>query len=215
MTCTHAALKRLDFIRLGFKYDSLIIEESAQILEIDTLIPMLLQDECKDSGRLKRVVLIGDHRQLPPIVKNLGLKTYCKLDQSMFARFVRLGVPSILLNAQGRARPRLARLYSWCYDELFDLPSTRSGIYELDNPGFAHELQFVNVGDYKGSGETEPTPHFYQNLGEAEYVVSVFQYMRLLGYPASKISIITTYRGQKHLIRDIIARRCAHHPMFR
>lgn len=214
MTCTHAALKRLDFIRLGFKYDSLIIEESAQILEIDTLIPMLLQDESKDSGRLKRVVLIGDHRQLPPIVKNLGLKTYCKLDQSMFARFVRLGVPSILLNAQGRARPRLARLYSWCYDELFDLPSTRSGIYELDNPGFAHELQFVNVGDYKGSGETEPTPHFYQNLGEAEYVVSVFQYMRLLGYPASKISIITTYRGQKHLIRDIIARRCAHHPMF-
>ena len=172
MTCTHAALKRLDFIRLGFKYDSLIIEESAQILEIDTLIPMLLQDESKDSSRLKRVVLIGDHRQLPPIVKNLGLKTYCKLDQSMFARFVRLGVPSILLNAQGRARPRLARLYSWCYDELFDLPSTRRGIYEQENPGFAHELQFVNVGDYKGSGETEPTPHFYQNLGEAEYAIT-------------------------------------------
>ena len=214
MTCTHAALKRRDFIQLGLKYDSLIIEESAQILEIESLIPMLLQDENNGSSRLKRVVMIGDHRQLPPVVKNVGFKTYCRLDQSMFARFVRLGVPSIQLDAQGRARPTLARLYSWCYDELGDLPSTSRGIYEIENPGFVHELQFVNVGDYHGRGEIEPTPHFYQNLGEAEYVVNVFQYMRLIGYPASKISIITTYRGQKHLIRDIIARRCAHHPLF-
>ena len=28
--------------------------------------------------------------------------------------------------------------------------------------------------------------------------------MRLLGYPAERISILTTYRGQKHLLRDII-----------
>jgi intron-binding protein aquarius len=38
--------------------------------------------------------------------------------------------------------------------------------------------------------------------------------MRLLGYPAHKISIITTYRGQKHLIRDVVERRCANHPLF-
>ena len=87
-------------------------------------------------------------------------------------------------------------------------------MYELANPGFAHEFQFVNVDDYRGSGETEPTPHFYQNIGEAEYIVSVYQYMRLLGYPASRIAIITTYRGQKHLIRDIVERRCVHHPLL-
>ena len=57
-------------------------------------------------------------------------------------------------------------------------------------------------------------PHFYQNLGEAEYLVSVFQYMRLLGYPAEKISILTTYNGQKALLRDVIEQRCAHHPAF-
>ena len=43
MTCTHAALKRHDFVRLGFQYDNLLMEESAQILEIETFIPMLLQ----------------------------------------------------------------------------------------------------------------------------------------------------------------------------
>jgi len=53
-----------------------------------------------------------------------------------------------------------------------------------------------------------------QNLGEAEYLVSVYQYMRLLGYPAHKISILTTYNGQKALLRDVIERRCAQHPAF-
>lgn len=43
MTCTHAALKRREFLQLGFKYDNLLMEESAQILEIETFIPMLLQ----------------------------------------------------------------------------------------------------------------------------------------------------------------------------
>ena len=127
---------------------------------------------------------------------------------------MRLGTPYIELNAQGRARPELAKLYSWRYRALGDLPSTTEGAYRLANPGFAHESQFVDVEDYEGAGERAPTPYFYQNLGEAEYLVSVYQYMRLLGYPANKISIITTYRGQKHLIRDVVARRCASHPLF-
>ena len=214
MTCTHAALKRHDFLRLGFKYDNLVMEESAQILEIETFIPMLLQKAEDGHSRLKRVVLIGDHHQLPPVVKNMAFQKYCNMDQSLFTRFVRLGTPYIELNAQGRARPELSALYRWRYRSLGDLPSTSQNAYTLANPGFAHELQFVDVGDYNGVGETEPTPHFIQNLGEAEYLVSVFQYMRLLGYPANKISIITTYRGQKHLIRDVVARRCAAHPLF-
>ena len=38
--------------------------------------------------------------------------------------------------------------------------------------------------------------------------------MRLLGYPAHRISILTTYNGQKALIGDVIERRCAGHPAF-
>lgn len=53
-----------------------------------------------------------------------------------------------------------------------------------------------------------------QNLGEAEYLVSVYQYMRLLGYPAERISVLTTYNGQKALIQDVLERRCAYHPLF-
>jgi len=52
-------------------------------------------------------VLIGDHNQLPPVIKNTAFQKYSKMDQSLFTRFVRLGVPYIELNAQGRARPQV------------------------------------------------------------------------------------------------------------
>lgn len=38
-----AAHHNREFLELGFKYDNLLMEESAQILEIETFIPMLLQ----------------------------------------------------------------------------------------------------------------------------------------------------------------------------
>ncbi len=88
----------------------------------------------------------------------------------------------------------------------------------------------INVPDYQGVGMSQekkkknsftllihtfvlgefcPRPHFFQNLGEAEYVVALYQFLRSIGHPASSISILTTYKGQKNLIRDILARRCA------
>ncbi len=39
-------------------------------------------------------------------------------------------------------------------------------------------------------------------------------FMRLQGYPPDKIAILTTYNGQKHLIRDVLAKRCANNPVF-
>lgn len=215
MTCTHAALKRRDFLKLGFKYDNLLMEESAQILEIETFIPLLLQRQLDGLARLKRFILIGDHHQLPPVVKNMAFQKYSHMDQSLFTRFVRLGVPYVELNAQGRARPSIAKLYNWRYRDLGDLPYVKEQIaFKMANAGFAHEYQLIDVPDFEGHGESEPSPWFYQNLGEAEYVVSVYQYMRLLGYPAHKISILSTYNGQKSLIRDVIERRCARHPLF-
>merc|ERR1719263_961075 len=94
-------------------------------MEIETFIPMVLQnpDPATGRSRLKRVVLIGDHHQLPPVVKNLAFQKYSKLDQSLFARFVRLGVPAVQLDRQGRARKPIADLYRWRYDALGDLPS--------------------------------------------------------------------------------------------
>jgi intron-binding protein aquarius len=158
--------------------------------------------------------LIGDHNQLPPIVKNMAFQKYSHLDQSLFARFVRLGVPTVDLDMQGRARPSIAELYNWRYKKLGNLPNVQQDSFVAANAGFVYDYQLIDVQDYEGRGESEPNPYFYQNLGEAEYVVATFMYMRLLGYPAHKISIITTYNGQKNLIRDVIQQRCVNNPVF-
>ncbi|KAI9551525.1 hypothetical protein GHT06_021858 [Daphnia sinensis] len=215
MTCTHAALKRRELVELGFKYDNILMEEAAQILEIETFIPLLLQTPQDGFNRLKRWIMIGDHHQLPPVIKNMAFQKYSNMEQSLFTRVVRLGVPTVDLDAQGRARPSLCSLYQWRYKKLGNLEHVSSGPeYRVANTGFVYDFQLINVDDFQGVGESEPNPYFFQNLAEAEYVVAVFMYMRLLGYPAEKISILTTYNGQKHLIRDVVNTRCANNPLI-
>ncbi|KAK4138179.1 P-loop containing nucleoside triphosphate hydrolase protein [Trichocladium antarcticum] len=215
MTSTHAAMKRGEIAALGFHYDNVIMEEAAQITEIENFIPLAMQKPKNGRSGLQRVVLCGDHYQNSPVIQGLAFRHYANLEQSLFSRLVRLGVPAIVLDQQGRARPSISNLYRWRYPQLGDLPHTQTAKEFLAaNAGFKYDYQFINVPDYKGKGETEPSPHFIQNLGEAEYAVAIFQYMRLLGYPAAKISILATYAGQRALIKDVLAHRCANNPIF-
>lgn len=46
-------------------------------------------------------------------------------------------------------------------------------------------------------------------------MVTLYQYLRLRGYPANKISILTTYNGQKALLREEIDNRCVNNPAVR
>jgi len=181
MTCTHAAIARSHLIELSFQYDNIVMEEAGQMLEIETFVPFLLQkgeaDET-DTCRLKRVCLIGDHHQLPPVVKNIAFQKFSHLDQSLFFRLIRLGVPYVQLNSQGRSRAEIAKLYSWRYTDLGNLEHVQATpAYKTANAGFVHSFQLIDVPDFEGRGESTPAAYYYQNLGEAEYVVALFQYM--------------------------------------
>ena len=46
------------------------------------------------------------YQQLPPVIKNMAFQKFSNMEQSLFTRFVRLGVPTVELDAQGRARSR-------------------------------------------------------------------------------------------------------------
>lgn len=217
MTSTHAAMRRSEIADLGFHYDTLIMEEAAQVTEIESFIPCAMQNPDSKTGELplKRIVLVGDHLQNSPIVQNLAIRQYGNFEQSLFLRLVRLGVPAIHLDQQGRCRPSIAKLFSWRYNNLGNLPHLLSQPeFASANAGFRYDYQFIDVPDYQGGGEREPTPHFIQNLGEAEYAVALFQYMRLLGYPACSISILATYAGQRALIRDVLEHRCKNNSLF-
>jgi intron-binding protein aquarius len=64
----------------------------------------------------------------------------------------------------------MADLYRWRYTSLGDLPAVSTERrFATAVGGFAHPFQFVDVGELNGVGETCPTPHYIQNLAEAEY----------------------------------------------
>lgn len=217
MTSTHAAIRRSEVANLGFHYDTLIMEEAAQITEVESFIPCAMQNPDAKTGELplKRIVLVGDHLQNSPVIQNMALRQYANFEQSLFLRLVRLGVPTIRLDQQGRCRPSIAELFKWRYEGLGNLPHLiQESRFSHANAGFRYDYQFIDVPDYQGQGEREPTPHFIQNLGEAEYAVALYQYMRLLGYPARDISILTTYAGQRALIRDVLEHRCKGNRLF-
>ena len=54
MTCTHAAIARRQLLALGFRYDNLVMEEAAQVLELETIIPMLLQPAADSTMKKKK-----------------------------------------------------------------------------------------------------------------------------------------------------------------
>lgn len=208
MTCTHAAISLEHLKKVRFEYDNLVIEEAGQMLEVETVVPMYLQKEKigATAARLKRITILGDHNQLPPVIQHIELAKKSSFDQSLLARLIKRGVPYTLLDQQGRSRPELADLYRYRYEGLKDMPHVAANVKA--NAGLAFVAQLVDVPDFQGRGEHCPRPHYFQNQGEAEYAVALFQYLVLIGHNPQTISILTTYNGQKELIKSIIAERC-------
>lgn len=51
---------------------------------------------------------------------------------------------------------------------------------------------------------TEPIPGTHQNLDEAQFLHSVYQYLRLMGHPKFTFSVLTFSEGQVELLRDMV-----------
>lgn len=216
MTCTHAALNQRKLVDLGLTFGSLIMEEAGQVSEVDSLIPLLLASTSSTSvnnneASLKRVVLMGDPHQLAPVVKSQALKNYAHLDQSLFTRLLRLDVPRIVLDQQGRSRSALADLYRWKYaaagetsHQLSDLPRVAATAeFQAPNAGFAHVAQLIHVPSGR---ERQVRAFAYENEEEARFVVALAKYMLTIGYSAEQITILATYNAQKELLQRLLRR---------
>ena len=212
LTCTYAAINRQKLIDLNFKYDTIIMEESGQILEIESFIPMTLQ---KKMSNLKRVVLLGDENQLPPIVKSQAIRTQCLYHLSLFSRLIKSGYKNcVILNEQGRSRTEIVNLYRYLYQDLKDMKEISQKFKNSKNFCFKHTIQFVNVEEFNGHGEEMNSNNSFYNLAEAEYCIGLYMYMCLVGYNPSQISILTTYNGQKELIKEIYTKKCGWNKFF-
>ena len=57
----------------------------------------------------------------------------------------------------------ICSLYNWRYKVLGDLPHVQQRAeYQRANAGFCFDYQVVNVDDFNGVGESEPSPYFFQ-----------------------------------------------------
>ncbi|XP_055721167.1 uncharacterized protein LOC129813045 [Salvelinus fontinalis] len=145
-------------------YDNILMEDTAQILAIETCIPLLLQNPEDGYSRLEAL----DHDRRPPaaapVIKNMAFQKYSNMEQSLFTRFVHLGEPTVDLDDQGRARASLCNLYNWRYKQLENLPHVQLlPQFQAPNPGLIFDFQLLNVEDFNGVGESEPNPYFYQS----------------------------------------------------
>ena len=105
--------------------------------------------------------MIGDHHQLPPVIKNMAFQKFSNMEQSLFTRLVRLGVPTVDLDAQGRARPSLCSLYNWRYKCLGNLSHVlNTKCYMEANAGFSYDFQLINVMDFNGKIFCRILPYF-------------------------------------------------------
>ncbi|KAI0910030.1 P-loop containing nucleoside triphosphate hydrolase protein [Ustulina deusta] len=161
--------------------------------EPECMIPLVLG--------CKQVVLVGDHKQLGPVIMN---KKAAKagLNQSLFERLVRLGFTPIRLNIQYRMHPCLSEFPS----NMFYEGSLQNGVSapsrirkDVDFPWPVAEMPMMFWSNL-GNEEISASGTSYLNRTEASNVEKIVTRFFKAGVRPSDIGVITPYEGQRSYI---------------
>lgn len=169
-----------------------IVEEAGEVLEAHVL--SCLPEACK------HLVLIGDHKQLRPKLKNYDLTEQAgighRYDISLFQRLVESGKEYGKLSVQHRMRPQISRLLKRTYPNLQDAPST---LQRQPLKGVKSSVLFVNHDEPENS---DPEATGRSNPYEAMLVKSIVRYLLQQGYDDRQIVVLTPYSGQLLELRE-------------
>ncbi|CAH8460016.1 unnamed protein product [Heterobilharzia americana] len=184
-TCVTAGDARLE--RLSFH--SVLIDESTQATEPECLIPLMVG--------CRQVVLVGDHCQLGPVI-TCKKAAAAGLTQSLFERFVLLGIRPIRLQVQYRMHPALSAFPS----NVFYEGSLQNGVTAEDRCrkiDFPWPNQDRPMFFYCTSGQEEISGNgvSYLNRTEAATVEKIVTKMLKIGVHPNTIGVITPYEGQR------------------
>ncbi len=196
-TLVGAANRLLD----GKKFSTLFIDEAAQALEAACWIPL---------RRVGRVVLAGDHCQLPPTVKSIAaLKA--GLGKTLMERLVEAHPEAVtLLKMQYRMNDDIMRFSSdYFYEgQLESAPEVRfRGILDLDVP-----MEWIDAGS-EVKEEFVGESYGRINKTEAELTLLVLQrYFEKIGKQRLlderiDVGVISPYRAQVQYLRRLITKR--------
>ena len=186
----------------GQKFGTLFIDEAAQALEAACWIPI---------RRVSRVVLAGDHCQLPPTVKSIAaLKA--GLGKTLMERIVETHPEAVtLLKIQYRMNDDIMRFSSdYFYDgQVESAPEVRyRGILDLDIP-----MEWIDTSAYEFKEEFVGESFGRINKDEAELTLNTLQHyferigkQRLLEERID-VGIISPYRAQVQYLRRLLMKK--------
>ncbi|MCA9122309.1 MAG: AAA family ATPase [Planctomycetaceae bacterium] len=199
-----ATLTGLDSTLLGRRrFEWLVIDEACQTTEPTCWIPLSV---------CERVLLAGDHCQLPPTVVSREAASE-GFAVSLFERLMELHGEQVSrrLTVQYRMHEQIMSFSSQQFYEseliadasvrhhlLHDLPDI-----ELSEATFS-PVAFVDTAGAGFDDELEPDGESRRNPGEAELVRRKVQALRETGLAASDIAVIAPYAAQVRLLRDVI-----------
>lgn len=199
-TCVGLAQKRIGLDRII--YDLVIIDEAGKALPAEILIPYI---------RGKKVILIGDHMQLPPTVhpalldpEKIEIEDRSLYEDDLFntSFFQRLynsapDTNKCMLATQYRMPSTIGTLVS----DLFYNHALANG-YGTDEKLPLYYDKNLTLIDMHGPKyrEASESGRSVTNPGEAQLVVSLLRKIRASVPSTARIAVITPYKGQKRLI---------------
>ena len=178
----------------NFKFTRVILDEACQATEPCTLLPMM--------KGAQQVVIIGDHKQLGPVVKNPAAK---ELEKSLFQRLVELGNKVITLNEQYRMHPKICLFPSLEFynGKLLSGVSERERYYKIPGvnwPSPGGPIAFIRVN---GGALKEGTS--FINNQEINVVRKFTRFLLKKGIKGNQIGVISPYSAQNNKIQNSLS----------
>ena len=177
---------------------TLVLEEAGELLETTSLTCMLPRS-------LRRVINIGDHKQLRPkadyypISVEHGSKH--RFNVSLFERLAEGGHPLSTLEVQHRMHPTISQFVRPNYEILEDGPNV--GARKLVT-GLRDRVIFINHGEHESGGALDEQGAKV-NTHEVQMAVRVVKYVQQQG--ESDVVVLTPYLAQVHAIRSELSKQ--------
>ncbi|KAF2722195.1 hypothetical protein K431DRAFT_302802 [Polychaeton citri CBS 116435] len=192
------------FQNLTVEFETVIIDEAAQCVEMSSLIP--LKYGCY------KCIMVGDPKQLPPTVFSKEAARF-QYEQSLFVRMQNNHPNEVyLLDTQYRMHPHIS---------LFPSRTFYDGKLK-DGKGMAqlrirswHSSELLapyRFYDVQGQHQSAPKGHSLINLAEIDVAIMLFERLSAdfgskRDYPRGNIGVITPYKSQLRALKDRFSSR--------
>ena len=190
MTTTGAA--KYSTILEQSNFEVIIIEEAAEVLESHVLSLL--------TKNTKRLILIGDHKQLKPKPYNYDLETKYNFNVSIFERLINNNIPYSSLKFQRRMKPKFADFVRIIYGEA-EYQDHENVLNRENVRGIESDMYFITHNRYEGENAGLKSKF---NDYEAKYLAKLYKYLLQQQYDTNQITILTFYLGQVMLIKKYL-----------